>query len=295
MAVVGRTLEARASAWASSPSPTGPRRAVQGAGQAEPVLGRDGRQHGFHDQPLHGRPQDAQRRRYTPGAAASARPRCHRLQPALPRGLPGVPVVLGGIEGSLRRIAHYDYWSDKVRRSIVVTPSATCCCTAMPSGPGRGGAPLAAQGEPVDRSPTCAARRFWRHRDRRKGWFEIDSTDVDTPGPVKQHINPYQTTSDRLPELGKRARRSRPGRAGDANAFNAAASGGSAIEVRQVPPRIDRDPPAILRAGQGRSGALRPRQPRAAPRDQPRQRRALVQAWQRRRRATFGSTRRRFR
>jgi radical SAM superfamily enzyme YgiQ (UPF0313 family) len=31
-----------------------------------------------------------------------------------------VPIVLGGIEGSLRRIAHYDYWSDKVRRSIVV-------------------------------------------------------------------------------------------------------------------------------------------------------------------------------
>jgi radical SAM superfamily enzyme YgiQ (UPF0313 family) len=31
-----------------------------------------------------------------------------------------VPIVLGGIEGALRRIAHYDYWSDKVRRSIVV-------------------------------------------------------------------------------------------------------------------------------------------------------------------------------
>src|SRR5436309_704204 len=31
-----------------------------------------------------------------------------------------VPIILGGIEGSLRRIAHYDYWSDKVRRSVVV-------------------------------------------------------------------------------------------------------------------------------------------------------------------------------
>jgi hypothetical protein len=31
-----------------------------------------------------------------------------------------VPIVLGGIEGSLRRIAHYDHCSDKVRRSIVV-------------------------------------------------------------------------------------------------------------------------------------------------------------------------------
>ena len=31
-----------------------------------------------------------------------------------------VPIVVGGIEGSLRRIAHYDYWQDKVRRSLVV-------------------------------------------------------------------------------------------------------------------------------------------------------------------------------
>src|SRR3954449_3255819 len=36
----------------------------------------------------------------------------------------GVPVVLGGIEASLRRIAHYDYWSDKVRRSVLVDSKA---------------------------------------------------------------------------------------------------------------------------------------------------------------------------
>src|SRR6516162_1653 len=35
-----------------------------------------------------------------------------------------VPVVLGGIESSLRRIAHYDYWSDKVRRSILADAKA---------------------------------------------------------------------------------------------------------------------------------------------------------------------------
>jgi uncharacterized radical SAM protein YgiQ len=35
-----------------------------------------------------------------------------------------VPIVLGGIESSLRRIAHYDYWSDKVRRSILVDSKA---------------------------------------------------------------------------------------------------------------------------------------------------------------------------
>ncbi|MBP7711059.1 MAG: YgiQ family radical SAM protein [Gammaproteobacteria bacterium] len=58
---------------------------------------------------------------YTPGGEAGRRPdravivyaqRCRQA-------FPDVPIVLGGIEASLRRVAHYDYWSDKVRRSIV--------------------------------------------------------------------------------------------------------------------------------------------------------------------------------
>ena len=36
----------------------------------------------------------------------------------------GVPIVLGGIEASLRRVAHYDYWSDKVRRSVLFDAKA---------------------------------------------------------------------------------------------------------------------------------------------------------------------------
>ncbi|MCV6069773.1 YgiQ family radical SAM protein, partial [Escherichia coli] len=35
-----------------------------------------------------------------------------------------VPIVLGGIEASLRRVAHYDYWSDKVRRSVLFDAKA---------------------------------------------------------------------------------------------------------------------------------------------------------------------------
>jgi Radical SAM N-terminal len=60
-----------------------------------------------------------------------------------------VPIVLGGIEGSLRRIAHYDYWSDKVRRSIVVaTPNVPLwkLPTAWPPK------------NPCKTSPTCAAQ-----------------------------------------------------------------------------------------------------------------------------------------
>jgi radical SAM superfamily enzyme YgiQ (UPF0313 family) len=37
---------------------------------------------------------------------------------------PGVPIVLGGIEASLRRLAHYDYWQDQMRRSILLDAKA---------------------------------------------------------------------------------------------------------------------------------------------------------------------------
>ena len=40
------------------------------------------------------------------------------------QAFPGVPVMLGGIEASLRRIAHYDYWQDKIRPSILVDAKA---------------------------------------------------------------------------------------------------------------------------------------------------------------------------
>ena len=59
---------------------------------------------------------------YTPGGAAGRRPDRAALVYAqrCREAYKDVPIVMGGIEGSLRRIAHYDYWQDKVRRSIVV-------------------------------------------------------------------------------------------------------------------------------------------------------------------------------
>src|SRR3954463_15621757 len=59
---------------------------------------------------------------YSPGGRIGLRPDratlpyCHRAREAFP----GVPVIAGGVEASLRRLAHYDYWSDAVRRSIVL-------------------------------------------------------------------------------------------------------------------------------------------------------------------------------
>src|SRR5262245_58648360 len=56
---------------------------------------------------------------YSPGGKTNLRPnRASIVYSNLCRqAFPGLPVVLGGIEASLRRIAHYDYWSDSVRRS----------------------------------------------------------------------------------------------------------------------------------------------------------------------------------
>ena len=63
---------------------------------------------------------------YSPDGALDQRPnRASIVYTNLARqAFPGLPVVLGGIEASLRRIAHYDYWSDQVRRSVLIDSKA---------------------------------------------------------------------------------------------------------------------------------------------------------------------------
>ena len=63
---------------------------------------------------------------YSPGGRPNQRPnRASIVYANLCRqAFPGLPVVLGGIEASLRRIAHYDYWSDSVRRSLLLDAKA---------------------------------------------------------------------------------------------------------------------------------------------------------------------------
>uniref|UniRef100_UPI0040293EBE YgiQ family radical SAM protein n=1 Tax=Mitsuokella multacida TaxID=52226 RepID=UPI0040293EBE len=63
---------------------------------------------------------------YSPGGQAGHRPErativyCNRLRELYP----DVPIIIGGIEASLRRMAHYDYWSNAIRRSILVDSQA---------------------------------------------------------------------------------------------------------------------------------------------------------------------------
>ncbi|MBI5242317.1 MAG: YgiQ family radical SAM protein [Elusimicrobia bacterium] len=63
---------------------------------------------------------------YTPGGCAGARPNraCIVYAGLIKRAFPGMPVILGGIEASLRRAAHYDFWTDALRRSILLDSKA---------------------------------------------------------------------------------------------------------------------------------------------------------------------------
>src|SRR5207237_219700 len=70
---------------------------------------------------------------YSPGGRIGLRPDratlpyCHRAREAFP----GVPVIAGGVEASLRRLAHYDYWSDAVRRSVLLDCKADLLAYGM--------------------------------------------------------------------------------------------------------------------------------------------------------------------
>ncbi len=140
---------------------------------------------------------------YTPGDVGGKRPdraaivysqRCREA-------FPDVPIILGGIEGSLRRIAHYDYWSDKVRRSIVVDSK---CDLLLYGNAERAVVEIAhrlAARVPVQDIVDVRGTAFVR-RQTPEGWFEIDSTSVDTPGHVEAHVNPYLMISEQARENG---------------------------------------------------------------------------------------------
>ncbi|WP_374406785.1 YgiQ family radical SAM protein [Hydrogenophaga sp.] len=144
---------------------------------------------------------------YTPGDVGGKRPdraaivysqRCREAYK-------DVPIVLGGIEGSLRRIAHYDYWSDKVRRSIVVDAK---CDLLLYGNAERALVEVAhriAAREPIERITDVRGTAFVRRPGdpTAEGWIELDSTEVDMPGHVEDHINPYQTTSEQAQAQGQ--------------------------------------------------------------------------------------------
>lgn len=107
----------------------------------------------------------------------------------------GVPIILGGIEASLRRIAHYDYWQDKVRHSILMDAKADLLLYGNAERAIVEVAQRLAAGQPVQSITDVRGTAFVR-RDTPEGWLEIDSSRIDRPGKVDKIINPYVNTQD---------------------------------------------------------------------------------------------------
>jgi len=132
---------------------------------------------------------------YTPDAEPGRRPdravvvyaqRCREA-------FPGVPVVIGSIEASLRRIAHYDYWSDTVRRSVLADSKADLLLFGNAE---RAIVELAhrlAKDVALETIRDLRGSAFLVPRGWRPGadWRETDSSAIDTPGKVDAHPHPY--------------------------------------------------------------------------------------------------------
>src|SRR5262245_30311858 len=101
-----------------------------------------------------------------------------------------VPVVVGGIEASLRRIAHFDYWSEKVRRSVLLDAKADLLVYGNAERQIVEVAHRLAKGERIDEITDLRGTAFVRHATP-PGWTEIDSTSIDEPGRLNPPIDPY--------------------------------------------------------------------------------------------------------
>ena len=101
-----------------------------------------------------------------------------------------VPIVIGGIEASLRRIAHFDYWSEKVRRSILLDAKADLLLFGNAERQIVEVAHRLAAGEKMASITDLRGTAFTR-RALPEGYIEIDSTHLDTPGPLNPPIDPY--------------------------------------------------------------------------------------------------------
>jgi uncharacterized radical SAM protein YgiQ len=104
-----------------------------------------------------------------------------------------VPLIIGGIEASLRRLAHYDYWSNKIRRSILMDAKADLLLYGN------------AERALVEITHRLAAHQpLHDMRDIRgtafalkqtpQDWIELDSSEIDEPGALITHPDPYAKT-----------------------------------------------------------------------------------------------------
>ncbi len=138
---------------------------------------------------------------YTPNAEAGKRPdRAVLVYSQRAReAYKDVPIVIGGMEASLRRIAHYDYWSDKVRRSILIDAKADLLVFGNAERQVVEIAHRLAKGEPISQLTDIRGTAFVRN-DIPEGWTEIDSSELDAPSAPAAKPNPYRDQANACAE-----------------------------------------------------------------------------------------------
>ena len=137
---------------------------------------------------------------YTPDGDSTKRPDravvvyAQRVREAFPE----VNVVIGSIEASLRRIAHYDYWSDKVKRSVLPDSKADILLFGNAERALVDLTHRLAAGEPIKSIRDLRGTAFMTSKDwlPDDDWSAIDSTLIDKPGKIEAHTDPYAMTPD---------------------------------------------------------------------------------------------------
>jgi len=140
---------------------------------------------------------------YTPGGQGGKRPDRSVIVYAqrAREAFADVAIVVGGIEASLRRIAHFDYWSEKVRRSVLVDAKADLLVFGNAERAIVEVAHRIARGEAVREITDIRGTAYLRHGTP-EGWTEIDSTTLDTPGPLAPPVDPYAMEPSIRPDAG---------------------------------------------------------------------------------------------
>ncbi|WP_218131947.1 YgiQ family radical SAM protein [Undibacterium oligocarboniphilum] len=128
---------------------------------------------------------------------------------------PETNVVIGSIEASLRRIAHYDYWSDKVRRSVLPDSKADILLFGNAERALIDLTHRLAAGEPIKNIRNLRGTAFMVPRGWLPDveWTEINSVKIDTPGRIDMHTDPYamapekeaKCTTDTTPAIDEKA------------------------------------------------------------------------------------------
>ena len=129
---------------------------------------------------------------YTPGGIGGKRPDRSVIVYAqrAREAFKDVPIVIGGIEASLRRIAHFDYWSEKVRRSVLLDSKADLLVYGNGERQVCEIAHRLAAGARIDELTDVRGTAFVR-KALPPGWIEIDSTHLDEPGVLEPPVDPY--------------------------------------------------------------------------------------------------------